>query len=80
MEEYAMAGGGSLPTQKIPTVAVAVSSNNISPSRLERELRKLEVPIIARICEDKVLFDLRTITEEEFVFVKNGMKHIAGVS
>ena len=80
MEEHSMAGGGSLPTQKIPTVVVVVSSHSISPSRLERELRKLEVPIIARICEDKVLFDLRTITEEEFVFVKDGMKRIAGVS
>ena len=80
MEEHSMAGGGSLPTQEIPTVVVAINSHSISPSRLERKLRKLEVPIIARICEDKVLFDLRTITEEEIVFIKDGMKRIAGGS
>ncbi|MBW2545319.1 MAG: L-seryl-tRNA(Sec) selenium transferase [Deltaproteobacteria bacterium] len=80
MEEYSMAGGGSLPTQEIPTVVLAVTSRSISPSRLERRLRKLEVPIIARIFENKVLFDLRTITEEEFVFIKDGMRRIAGLS
>ncbi len=79
MEEYSMAGGGSLPTQEIPTVVIAVHTHGISPSRLERELRKLEVPVIARICEDKVLFDLRTIPEEEFMFIQNGIQHIAGL-
>ena len=80
MEEHSMAGGGSLPTQEIPTFVVAVTSRSIPPSRLERRLRKLEVPIIARIFEDKVLLDLRTITEEEFVFIKDSMKCIAGLS
>ena len=80
MEEYSMAGGGSLPTQEIPTVVVTVTSRSISPSRLERRLRKLEVPIVARVFEDKVLLDLRTITEEEFVFIKDGMRRIIELS
>jgi len=78
MGDTSMAGGGSLPMQEIPTVVVSVHSRSNSPSRLERKLRKLKVPIIARINEDKVLFDLRTIAEEEFVFIKDGMKQIAG--
>jgi L-seryl-tRNA(Ser) seleniumtransferase len=77
MEEHSMAGGGSLPTQEIPTVVVAVSSSGISASRMEKRLRKLKVPIIARIFENRVLLDLRTITEEEFVFIEEGMKSIA---
>jgi L-seryl-tRNA(Ser) seleniumtransferase len=80
MKEHSMAGGGSLPTQEIPTVVVTVSSRGIPTSRMERSLRKLEVPIIARIFEDQVLLDLRTITEEEFVFIEEGMKHIAGLA
>ena len=78
MGDTSMAGGGSLPMQEIPTFVVSVHSRSNSPSRLERKLRKLKVPIIARINEDKVLFDLRTIAEEEFVFIKDGMKQIAG--
>ena len=80
IEEHSMAGGGSLPTQEIPTVVVAVTSRSIPPSRLERRLRKLKVPIIARISEDRVLLDLRTITEEEFVFITDGMKRIVELS
>ncbi|MDO9514612.1 MAG: L-seryl-tRNA(Sec) selenium transferase [Syntrophales bacterium] len=76
--DMSMAGGGSLPTQEIPTFVVAVHSHSISPSKLERKLRKLQVPIIARIYEDTILFDLRTIAEEEFVFVTDGLKQIAG--
>jgi len=76
MEEYSMAGGGSLPTQKIPTIVVAVSPHNISASRLERELRRLEVPIIARIFDNKVLLDLRTIAEEELELIKDGLNSI----
>jgi len=37
MEEHSMAGGGSLPTQEIPTVVVAVSSSGISTSRMEKD-------------------------------------------
>jgi len=74
--EHSLAGGGSLPTQKIPTFAIAVTSRSISPSRLERRLRGLKVPIIARIVEDNVLFDLRTIAQEEFVFIQDGMKNL----
>jgi len=80
MEDTSMAGGGSLPTQEIPTFVVTVSSGSISPSRLERKLRKLAVPIITRIYEDKILFDLRTISKEEFVFITKGMQQIAGES
>ena len=77
LELTSMAGGGSLPTQEIPTFVVAVQSDTISPSRLERKLRMLEVPIITRIYEDKVLIDLRTIAKDEFVFITNGIRHIA---
>jgi len=76
MEERSLAGGGSLPTQEIPTFVVTVHSRSVSPNRLEKRLRKAEVPIIARISEDTVIFDLRTIADEEFVFIQDGMKHI----
>lgn len=75
--DTSMAGGGSLPTQEIPTFVVAMHSSTIPASRLERKLRKLKIPIIARIYEDKVLFDLRTIPEEEFGLITDGMRQIA---
>ena len=37
----------------------------ISVSRLEEKLRGLKPPVITRILEDKVLIDLRTVSETE---------------
>ncbi|HVO68045.1 MAG TPA: L-seryl-tRNA(Sec) selenium transferase [Syntrophales bacterium] len=74
---FSMPGGGSLPTQEIPTMLLSVVSERMSPSSLEEHLRYLDVPIIARIAEDEVLFDLRTIEEEEFPYIRDGLKKIA---
>ena len=72
-----LAGGGSLPTQEIPTVLLVVNSERLSSGRLEKKLRLLEVPIIARIYEDEILFDLRTIDEDEFGLIEAGLKSIS---
>jgi L-seryl-tRNA(Ser) seleniumtransferase len=71
---FSMAGGGSLPTQEIPTVLIHIVSKRLTPSSLEKRLRHLDVPIIARIAEDEVLLDLRTIAEEEYPFIRDGLK------
>jgi L-seryl-tRNA(Ser) seleniumtransferase len=76
-EGMSLAGGGSLPTQEIPTVLLAVNSKRFSSGRLEKKLRLLEVPIIARIYEDEILFDLRTIDENEFGLIEAGLKSIS---
>jgi L-seryl-tRNA(Ser) seleniumtransferase len=53
------AGGGSLPGETLPTwlVAIAVSS----PNQLVARLRAGQPPVIARIEDDLVCFDPRTI-------------------
>jgi L-seryl-tRNA(Ser) seleniumtransferase len=75
-EDFAAAGGGSLPTQQIPTVLVAVNNKKMPATKMEEKLRKLEVPIIARVDKDEILFDLRTVAEDEFTFIVEGMKQI----
>ncbi len=73
-EGFSMAGGGSLPTQGIPTVLIRIASERLSPANLEERLRHLDVPIIARIADEEVLLDLRTIAEAEYPFIKEGLK------
>ncbi|MCE5211901.1 MAG: L-seryl-tRNA(Sec) selenium transferase, partial [Deltaproteobacteria bacterium] len=75
-EDFAAAGGGSLPTQQIPTVLVAVENKNMPATKMEEKLRKLDVPIIARVDKDEILLDLRTVAEDEFVFIVEGLKQI----
>jgi L-seryl-tRNA(Ser) seleniumtransferase len=73
---FSMSGGGSLPTQEIPTILLSIASKHLSPSNLEERLRYLDTPVIARIAEDAVLFDLRTVEEEEFPYIREGLKKI----
>lgn len=67
-----LAGGGSLPTQEIPTVLIGVRSDGLTTGRLESRLRHAAVPIIARIADDELILDLRTIAREEFGLVQQG--------
>jgi L-seryl-tRNA(Ser) seleniumtransferase len=75
-KDFAAAGGGSLPTQQIPTVLVAIKNKKISASRMEEKLRKLEVPLIVRVDKDEILLDLRTVAEDDFAFIIEGLKQI----
>jgi L-seryl-tRNA(Ser) seleniumtransferase len=59
------AGGGSLPLLELPTMLVAVSSAGVSAEAIERALRAAPVPVIARIAENKVLLDPRTVLEAD---------------
>jgi L-seryl-tRNA(Ser) seleniumtransferase len=63
-------GGGSLPTEEMPTFLLALSPRK--PDRLLSALRTLNPPIIARIENDQVLFDPRTVLpEQEAVMLRN---------
>jgi L-seryl-tRNA(Ser) seleniumtransferase len=73
----AAAGGGSLPTQDIPTAVVAVKSAKITASHMEIKLRQGALPIIVRVDEDAIMIDLRTVSEEEFGFVVDALRQTA---
>ena len=59
-------GGGSLPLERIPSMAVTVKPHNISVPKLEEEMRHLEVPIIPRTANDTIYLDVRTIESHWF--------------
>src|ERR1043166_4876678 len=59
-------GGGAAPTSNIKTVVIAVTHPRKSASELERQLRRTTPPVIARVADEKVLIDLRTVFPEDF--------------
>jgi L-seryl-tRNA(Ser) seleniumtransferase len=59
VEHDATLGGGSLPGERIASIAVRVAAKNIEA--LARRLRAGEPPVIGRIHDGALLFDLRTI-------------------
>lgn len=74
IEDSSRAGGGSLPEVGFPTYAVSVRPENISLKDLEVRLRSGEPPIIARIKEDSLLLDARTIGNDEVAPIVKGVR------
>ncbi|MBR2927877.1 MAG: L-seryl-tRNA(Sec) selenium transferase [Oscillospiraceae bacterium] len=62
-------GGGSVPTQLLPTFAVALSPKNCSVDGLEQRLRLRELPIVGRIHDGVYLLSVRTMEEKDFAYV-----------
>lgn len=58
-------GGGSLPLQEIPSAALALGGPDHSATRLESAFRALPVPVIGRIQDGRLLFDMRTVDDGE---------------
>ncbi len=58
-------GGGSTPTQALPTALLAVTHSRHSAQELEGFLRRNLPPVIARVEQDALLLDLRTVFEEQ---------------
>jgi L-seryl-tRNA(Ser) seleniumtransferase len=58
-------GGGSAPTTHPPTALVALTHARLSAGALEARLRQSSPPVVARIVEDSVVLDLRTVEPAE---------------
>lgn len=65
-EDFSMVGGGSMPTERIKTYVIKVSSNKLNAEEIEKRLRESKTPIITRMFNGQVILDLRTIFEEDF--------------
>jgi L-seryl-tRNA(Ser) seleniumtransferase len=62
-ESESTVGGGSLPDESLPTFVLSLSVKN--PDKFLKTLRAHNPPIIARTENDKILFDPRTILDEQ---------------
>ena len=56
-----VAGGGSLPGVELPSFGLAISDGEQSSAELQRRLRRAAPPIIARVDDDQLVLDLRTV-------------------
>ncbi len=56
-------GGGSAPELGLKTTLLAIRHLSMSAAEIEEKLRRAEVPVVARIENDAVLIDLRTVDE-----------------
>ena len=72
-DSYSEVGGGSLPLEKLPTKCIVLTLDNLSTNEFEKTLRKFHIPIITRVYKDKIYIDVRTVKEEEFDIIVQGL-------
>ena len=62
-----LAGGGSTPSQSLPTKIIRIASARYSATKLEQRLRRAPagVSVIARVEDDRLILDLRTVFPEQ---------------
>lgn len=64
-QEKARVGGGSLPQALLPSCQLTLRCPGISAGKLAERLRQASPPVIVRVKKDRVLIDLRSISEED---------------
>jgi L-seryl-tRNA(Ser) seleniumtransferase len=65
-------GGGSTPAQSIPTWLIVMELQDVTGA--EKRLRSGDPPVIARIEDDRILLDLRTVFAEEEEELKRALE------
>lgn len=65
MEGESVIGGGAAPTAKLPTFLIAISWQGHTAEELQMSLRAQSPPVIARIEDDRIALDLRTVSQDD---------------
>ncbi|OFW55402.1 MAG: L-seryl-tRNA(Sec) selenium transferase [Candidatus Solincola sediminis] len=76
--DISRAGGGSFPLAEFPTSVVALTSTKLNAASLQSALREADPPIIARIKDDRVILDMRTVREDEVTLIAEALRIIDG--
>jgi len=69
-------GGGTAPNDRIKSHALSLQHADLSAAELLKQLRHGDPPIIARIAEDQVLLDLRTVPPESDGIVARALNEL----
>jgi len=62
-------GGGTFPLDTISSKAISILPKNISCNKLSDELRLVDIPIICRILNNRIILDVRTIDNSDFEYI-----------
>lgn len=76
VEDYSEVGGGSLPTEKLPTYVVKVSDDELSEGEIDYRLRHLKYPVVGRIHKEYFIIDPRTFIDDDVKRVISAFKEI----
>jgi L-seryl-tRNA(Ser) seleniumtransferase len=77
VESHSVLGGGAAPGSTLPSRALAVKRGKLSPGEMLGRLRQWEMPIIARVEDDRVLLDLRTVEPAQDAMIIAALESIS---
>ncbi len=75
-DDISQSGGGALPTGHFPTKTVCIRHDRLSANQIESRLRLGKPHIITRIKEGLVVFDPRTLNDDEIGKISEAVKNM----
>lgn len=76
-ESTVQIGSGSLPVDTLPSLAVTLHSSQFSAESLAAQFRSQPTPVIGRVGDSRLRLDVRTIFEQELVWIIDTAKGVA---
>ncbi|MCP4094014.1 MAG: L-seryl-tRNA(Sec) selenium transferase [Planctomycetes bacterium] len=68
-------GSGASPTEDLPSAGVLLAQEGLDAEQLAQRLRDADPPTFARIQDEAVLLDLRTVADHELVILQQWICH-----
>jgi L-seryl-tRNA(Ser) seleniumtransferase len=73
LEGRSVIGGGSCPDTQLETTLVSFACDRLRPNTMEARLRAHNPPIVARVEEDRLVVDLRTVFPDQEARLLDGL-------
>lgn len=73
--DYSQVGGGALPLERLETqvISLGLGTDQVSVAAVTDCLRHVAVPLIPRVSHERIILDVRTMTEAELDLVANSI-------
>ena len=75
-DSTAQIGSGSLPIDTLPSLAISLHSPQISAETLAARFRAQPIPVIGRVQDERLRFDVRTVFETELAHIVEAAKAV----
>ena len=78
VDDVTYSGGGALPMVELPTRTIRVTADGVSAETLARRLRRQRPPVIARLADDRLVLDPRTMLPGDSNDLLNAFRQALG--
>ena len=78
VDDVTYSGGGALPMVELPTKTVRVTADGITAGTLAKRLRRQQPPVIARLADDRLVLDPRTMLPADSEDLLNAVRQALG--